>query len=240
MAVYESTPNIVVDENFLMLEKRLRRKYASKTTAYSNADAIEQERNGARAYAIAPEAYGDSKFIGGISSYKSGASGGVKYMTTDDYVAYFERCHDAFGAMDLNTVAPAAPKTEDEPKVLVNRKKIEQIRKFNEAQKARLAKTAKNTKVRTQNVGTKKKVSAPAQIESSKLDAFFNKLSRVKGRAIASVAAFAICCTVTISGFVLQSGSGETNEAMPMERLRTVEQVEENDEGYTSLLSVLE
>ena len=234
MAVYESTPNIVVDENFLMLEKRLRRKYAAKATVYSNAEAIEQERKGARAYAIAPEAYGDSKFIGGIPSSRSSAEGNVKYMTTEDYVAYFERCHDTFGAMDFNTVAPAVPKTEEAPKILVNRKKVEQIKKIN------AAKQATKTKVRPQTADAKRKTSAPAQIESSKLDAFFTKLSKVKGRALASVAAFAICCTVAVGGMAFRSEETNVGENAPMERLRSVEQVEENNEGHTSLLSVLE
>ena len=77
MNIQENRPNIVVDENFIMLEKRLRRRYAERAAAYSNAEAIEQERSGARAFAIAPEAYGDSKFIGGISSFKNGVTIGA-------------------------------------------------------------------------------------------------------------------------------------------------------------------
>lgn len=237
MTVLDNTPNIVVDENFLMLEKRLRRKYAAKANICSNADAIEQEKNAVREYAVACEAYGDSKFIGGASSFETGGSGTAKYMTTDDYVAYFERCRDTFGAMSIDRAAHTSAKNEDGAKILVNRKKIEQIKKLN----APVVKKTKVVKERPQNAGVKDQAPATAQIESSKLDAFFTKLSKIKGRAVASVAAFAICCTVAVGGIVSQSnGEAEAGQTPSMARLNAVEQVEENNEGYTSLLSVLE
>ena len=264
MAMQENRPNIVVDENFIMLEKRLRRRYAQRASAYSNADAIEQERNGARAFAIAPEAYGDSKFIGGISMYQSGRSGGTKYMTTDDFVALFNRCHDTFGAMNFETVAPAQKKVEDTPVVIVNRKKVEQIKKIQakEAAKARKKNAraataakrpvqqpvqrtaARPTTARPATTATTQRATRPAseniRIESSMLDAFFTKLSAVKGRALASVAAFAICCTFAIGGIVaLNSGANE--KAAPMERVRASEAIEQvEDEVRTNLLSTLE
>ena len=248
MAMQENRPNIVVDENFIMLEKRLRRRYAQRASAYSNAEAIEQERNGARAFAIAPEAYGDSKFIGGISSFRNGTEGGVKYMTTEDYVAYFGRCHDTFGAMNFETVAPAAKKTEDTPRVLVNRKKVEQIKKINQKEAARAKRqSARNTAAhRTVNQpGVSQRATKPAneniKIESSKLDAFFTKLSTVKGRALASVAAFAICCTFAIGGIVALNNGNEDMGAAPMERMRASEAAQQvDDEAHTNLLSTLE
>ena len=257
MAMQENRPNIVVDENFMMFEKRIRRKYAEKTSAYSSAETIEQERNEARAFAIAPEAYGDSKFIGGISSFKNGTEGGVKYMTTDDYVAYFGRCHDTFGAMNFETVAPASKKTEDAPRVLVNRKKVEQIKKINQKEAARAKRqaarnmSARNTAARnttaqrpinTQSVSQRatKPANENIRIESSKLDAFFTKLSTVKGRALASVAAFAICCTFAIGGIVALNNGNEDMGAAPMEKMRASEVIEQNDEAHTNLLSTLE
>lgn len=258
MAMQENRPNIVVDENFMMLEKRLRRRYAERASAYSNADAIEQERNGARAFAIAPEAYGDSKFIGGISSFKNGTEGGTKYMTTEDYVAYFGRCHDTFGAMNFETVTPAQKKTDDTPQVIVNRKKVEQIRKLNEKEAAKARR--RNAKVATtqrtarpasaqrpmNSTVTTQRATKPAseniKIESSKLDAFFTKLSTVKGRALASVAAFAICCTVAVGGIVALNSGDETAGAAPaMERMNVSDVVDNSgDEVHTNLLSTLE
>ena len=255
MAMQENRPNIVVDENFLMLEKRLKRRYAERASAYSNADAIQQERNSARAYAIAPEAYGDSKIVGGMSMYNSGNQGGVKYMTTDDYVSYFVRCHDTFGAMNTSNVAPAQKKTDVTPLVCVNSKKIEQIKKINakaaaaNAKKKRVApvantksaqvsKAARPTPVNTSEVKQKVK------IESGKLDAFLGKLSSVRGRAVASVAAIALCCTAALGGVMAfgSSDNGSVSGISPsMENMRAVEPVEQSDEeARANLLSTLE
>ena len=240
MAVEKSTPNIVVDENFLMLEKRLRRRYSEKATIYSNADAMEQERSGARAYAIAPEAYGDSKFIGGISFYQNGADGNNKYMTTEDYVAYFERCHDTFGAMNFDTVAPAEAKEEDEPRVLVNRKNVELIHREMVRACAAENRRAKSSSSKRSSKSAVKET----KIEGGKLDAFFQKLSSVKGRAFASVAALAVCCTVAVGGVMAGNSAEPINEGS-LDRVRMVEPVQESvieadDEAHGSLLSTLE
>ena len=251
MNIQENRPNIVVDENFIMLEKRLRRRYAERAAAYSNAEAIEQERSGARAFAIAPEAYGDSKFIGGISSFKNGTDGGAKYMTTDDYVAYFAKCHDTFGAMNFENLSPAKKKSEDEPRVLVNQKKVEQIRKIN----ARNAAKAKRRGVKStapqaalvRQTSVTQRATKPAseniKIESGKLDAFFTKLSAVKGRALASVAAFAICCTFAIGGIV---ALGSSEEGVPVASsaseiaLASEISAQADDDAHANLLSTLE
>ena len=236
----ENRPNIVVDENFLMLEKRLRRRYAEKAEIYSSADAIEQERNGARAFAIAPQAYGDSKFIGGISSFQSGSNNGVKYMTTDDYVAYFGVCHDTFGAMNLENVAPAEVKKEETPKIIVNQKLVEKIQKSHATSGTRRKKTGVTRPVT-------KSATTPAEqkpnVDSGKLDAFFKKLASVKGRVIASVAAFAVCCTVAIGGMVAQDPEASANGALDV--ARSVEPASEavaaaDVEASGSLLSTLE
>ena len=250
MNIQESRPNIVVDENFIMLEKRLRRRYAERAAAYSNAEAIEQERSGARAFAIAPEAYGDSKFIGGISSFKNGTEGGVKYMTTEDYVAYFGRCHDTFGAMNFENLSPAKKQVEDEPRILVNHKKVEQIRKINERNaakaKRRGARPAAQPSMLRQT-STPQRATKPAseniKIESSKLDAFFTKLSAVKGRALASVAAFAICCTFAIGGIVALSspeeGAGTASAASEV-MLASEVAGQADEDAHANLLSTLE
>jgi hypothetical protein len=239
MAMYENKPNIVVDENFIMLEKRLRRRQMERAAVYSNADAMEQERSGARAYAIAPEAYGDSKFIGGISSYQNGADGKVKYMTTEDYVAYFERCHDTFGAMNLDTLAPAVEKTEDSPKVLINRKQVEEIRRATAKKSASSKRTTKKTASNAADPAARK-----TKIESGKLDAFFSKLASVKGQAIASVAAFAICCTVAIGGIVAHDPGATKDGALDRVRMVEPASVEPMDnseeEAHGNLLSTLE
>ena len=274
MTMQENRPNIVVDENFMMFEKRIRRKYAERTSAYSSAEAIEQERNGARAFAIAPEAYGDSKFIGGISSFKNGTEGGIKYMTTEDYVAYFSRCHDTFGAMSLENLTPETKRVDETSKVVVNQKKIEQIKKIKAKEAAKARKQSARTGVRTATTtqtaartnpaqrpavngtrpgvrpattaSTTQRATKPAseniKIESSKLDAFFTKLSAVKGRALASVAAFAICCTFAIGGIVaLNSGDERAELAPAMERMQASEVIENvDDNAHANLLSTLE
>ena len=251
MAMQENSPNIVVDENFLMLEKRLRRRHAERAAAYSNADAIEQERNGARAYAIAPEAYSDSKAIGGMSMYKSGNAGGVKYMTTEDYVAYFTQCRDTFGAMNVNNVAPAEKKSADTPRVCVNVKKVEQINRLNakaNAKKKRVtpaasAKSAPVTRSARPAVKSMPEQKPSVKIESGKLDAFFEKLATARGRAVASVAAIVLCCTAALGGVMVfaTDDNSAAGGAGPMENMRIVEPVEQSDEeAHANLLSTLE
>ena len=194
-----------------------------------------------------------------------------KYMTTDDYVAYFTRCHDAFGAMSLENLAPAAKKAVETPKVVVNQKKVEQIKKIKakEAAKARkqsakgrarsaaaaqpssrtnpAQRTAVNARPaqRPITTSTSQRATRPAseniKIESSKLDAFFTKLSAVKGRALASVAAFAICCTFAIGGIVALNDGGSAEASPAMERMHASDVVENTgDEAHANLLSTLE
>ena len=98
----KNTPNIVVDDNYRMLVNRLTRRYAERgASVYMDAEALEQERSDARARAIAPDAYRISRTLGdNAEMYKSENAQGVRYMTTDDYLVYFSKCHDAFDAVN--------------------------------------------------------------------------------------------------------------------------------------------
>ena len=103
---------------------------------------------------------------------------------------------------------------------------------------------AQRTAARPAATATSQRTTKPAseniRIESSMLDAFFTKLSAVKGRALASVAAFAICCTFAIGGIVALN-SGAENDSAPMERVRASEVVDQvEDDVRTNLLSTFE
>ncbi len=128
-----NTPNIVVDDNYLMLVNRLTRRYAERgVSVYTDAEVIAQERSDARARAIAPDAYRISKTLGdNPEMYKSSDAVGNRYMTTDDYLVYFSKCHDTFDAVNYyNLHQGAEDKPEDsKPRVLVNRRRIEAARR---------------------------------------------------------------------------------------------------------------
>ena len=243
MAMQENRPNIVVDENFLMLEKRLQRRYAERASLYSNAEAIAQERNGARAYEAAPEAYGDSRTIGGISAYKSGRAGGERYMTPDDFISYFERCHDTFGAVNFENIATAQKKAADLPVVAVNRKKVEQIARLNAkaAKKNRVGTAPAKAPAVSANVTRPTAQTQTPKIESNKLEGFFEKLATVKGRALASVAAVALCVTVALGGVMAFGPEDKASEGAPMANMRASQTVEQTgEEAHANLLSTLE
>ena len=148
-----NTPNIVVDDNYRMLVKRLTRRYAGRSaTVYTDAEAIEQERSNARARAIAPEAYRMSSVLGDSPEmYKSDSASGGRYMTTDDYLVYFSKCHDTFDAVNYCSVHAQAPETEvddEKPRVIVNRKRMELTKN---------GKTAEAPLARQSEEGSKKK-----------------------------------------------------------------------------------
>ena len=137
-----NTPNIVVDDNYRMLVKRLTRRYAERgASVYADADAIEQERCDARARAIAPDAYRISRALGdNPEMYKHHAASGSKHMTTDDYLVYFSKCHDTFDAVNYYNLHAEAvsEKSEDaKPRVLVNKKRMEKITREGAKQEAR-------------------------------------------------------------------------------------------------------
>ncbi len=130
-----NTPNIVVDDNYLMLVNRLTRRYAERgASVYTDAEAIEQERSDARARAIAPDAYRISRTMGdNPEMYKSGEEKGKRYMTTDDYLVYFSKCHDTFDAVNYYNLhaETSAEETAEQgkPRVLVNRKRMEMAKR---------------------------------------------------------------------------------------------------------------
>lgn len=126
-----NTPNIVVDDNFKMLVNRLTRRYAERgASVYTDAEAIRQERSDARARAIAPDAYRISKTLGdNPEMYKSGDNNGTRYMTTDDYLVYFSKCHDTFDAVNYYELHNNTEKAEAEPRVLISRKRVELARR---------------------------------------------------------------------------------------------------------------
>lgn len=127
----KNMPNIVVDDNYRMLVNRLTRRYAERgASVYTDAEAIEQERSDARARAIAPDAYRISRTLGdNAEMYKSENAQGVRYMTTDDYLVYFSKCHDTFDAVNYYNLHREAPEAvaeeESKPRVLVNRRRLE-------------------------------------------------------------------------------------------------------------------
>ena len=240
MNMQVNTPNIVVDENFLMLEKKLRRRYAERASIYSDADSMEQERRSARAYSIAPSVFGESRVMGGAANYQNGDSNGKKYMTVDDYVSYFEMCHDTFGAMTLENVKTPAKTTAEEPRMYVNNKKIEEIKKINAraAAKANRKKTVVNS---APKANVKAEVSRSDEIEESKLNVFFAKLASVRGRAVAGVAGVAVCFSLIIGSVFAFAETPENGTAPAMERMSSVDAVVEiEDNTELKLLSTLE
>ncbi len=128
MSRNDHIPNIVADENYMMMVNRLTRRYAERgASAFTDAEALKQERSDARARAIAPEAYRISKTLGdNPEMYKSGMSDGGRYMTTDDYLIYFSKCHDTFDAVNYYDLHLA--KDEDDtavtPRILVHKKRL--------------------------------------------------------------------------------------------------------------------
>lgn len=243
MNTQANTPNIVVDENFLMLEKKLRRRYAERAALYSDADTMEQERRSARAYSIAPSVFGESRVMGGVSNYQNGEANGRKYMTVDDYVSYFEMCHDTFGAMNLENVKAPAKAVVEEPRMYVNTKKIEQIKKINAKAAAKASKKRTAVKPMIEKTDVKAEVNRPVVIEESKLNAFFTKLASVRGRAIAGVAGVAVCFSLIIgSVFAFAEGpEAAPSPASNMERMSSAEIVSEvENDTDLKLLSTLE
>ena len=241
MNTQANTPNIVVDENFLMLEKKLKRRYAERAAIYSDADTMEQERRSARAYSIAPSVFGETRVMGGVSNYQSGESGGRKYMTVDDYVSYFEMCHDTFGAMSLENVKAPSKAVVDEPRTYVNTKKIEQIKRINAKAAAKAGKKRVVTKPAVEKTDVKTEVNRPMAIEENRLNAFFAKLASVRGRAIAGVAGVAVCFSLIIGSVFAFAEAPDDGVAPAMERMSGAEAVvEAENDTNLKLLSTLE
>lgn len=117
----ENRPNIVVDDNYKMFVKEMQRRYAERgAVVYTDKDAIEQERRDAHARNMAPDAYRMSSGI--KASVKSEG-----FMTTEEYLNYFGKCHDTFDAVNYYTLHKEQEATAED-KVLVNRKMVQRIR----------------------------------------------------------------------------------------------------------------
>ena len=187
-----NTPNIVVDDNYRMLVNRLTRRYAERgASVYTDAEAIEQERSDARARAIAPDAYRISRTLGdNAEMYKSENGQGARYMTTDDYLVYFSKCHDAFDAVNyynLHSEASVEDATEEKPRVLVNRKRLEEAKRSVTAPAKPAPRRKKTAEV----------LEFPAEQET-----FSSRMSVIRRRATAVLAAMSASLAILIGGVV--------------------------------------
>lgn len=204
------TPNIVVDDNYRMLVNRLTRRYAGRNAAVcADAEIIEQERSDARARAIAPDAYRISSVVGDTPDmYKSETASGTRHMTTDDYMTYFAKCHDTFDAINYCTVHTQStePLTADgEPRVLVNRKRLERIKGGS------IAKTPAS-RVRSANASESKTAQKSEQVPKKTQE--LNGLARfgyAKGRAFTAFAAVAASIAIIVGSAIAIVPSDEVN-----------------------------
>ena len=207
----KNTPNIVVDDNYRMLVNRLTRRYAERgASVYMDAEAIAQERSDARARAIAPDAYRISRTLGdNAEMYKSENAQGVRYMTTDDYLVYFSKCHDAFDAVNyynLHREPPADGTVEDaKPRVLVNRKRLE----------------AAKRNVNAPAMHKRKKPAAVIEFPAEK-EALTSRMSTFRRKATTVLAAMSASLALLIGGVVaFAPASQEVNarEMIPQEHV---------------------
>ena len=175
----ENRPNIVVDDNYKMFVKEMQRRYAERGAfVYTDDEAIEQERKAARARAMAPDAYRISSVAGdAVKEYRSGET----YMTTDDYLQYFSKCHDTFDAVNYYTLHKKQEENEaEEAKILVNRRMVERIR---------APKRAKRPMPLVERESFAERVSE-----------FFTQMSAARKRAMTGMAAAALSLVFVIGG----------------------------------------
>lgn len=197
MAMEVNTPNIVMDDNYKMFVKALARRYAERgASVYMSAEAIEQERKSVRTRAMAPDAYRLSKEGQATADlYRNGVDGDNKYMTTEDYLRYFDKCHDTFEAVNYYNRHVEAEQAQDEAKVIVNRKRIEQIRRIQEG------------KVRRRPPVTEVSF-------SDKMAEFFSAMGATRRRAMAGMSAVAVCMMLFAGGlFIFSPDHGEASYA---------------------------
>ena len=184
--LYENRPNIVADENYRMFVKEMQRRYAERGAyVYRDNEAIEQERKDAHARAMAPDAYRISSASGDAAS---GYRGGSQYMTTEDYLAYFNKCHDTFDAVNYYTLHKTQ-QNEVEDKVLVNRRMVEKVSAERRAPMARRAPVAKK--------------SAFEQLKENVvygISEFFSEMNGARKRAMTGMAAAALSLVFVIGG----------------------------------------
>lgn len=217
-----NTPNIVVDDNYRMLVNRLARRYAERgASVYTDAEAIEQERSDARARAIAPDAYRVSRALGdNAEMYKSDCGNGARYMTTDDYLIYFSRCHDTFEAVNYYNLRGEAPSVQEEnvkPRVLVNRKRLEE------------ATRSASAPVKTAPVRKK-----PAEIIAfpEEVSSFSSRVRVLRRRATAVLAAMSASLAILIGGVTLFAPQAQSADARDL--LHEVSVVEEDNQEVLS------
>ena len=187
MAMEVNRPNVVMDDNYKMFVKALARRYAERgASVYTNADAIEQERKNTRTRAMAPDAYRLSKEGPTAADlYKNGTDGETKYMTTDDYLAYFSKCHDTFDAVNYYALHKEVKKEEAEPSVIVNQRRLAEIRKMKEKKKSvRYVRVSEETL-------------------SDKIAEFFTAMGATRRRVMAGMSAVAVSMMLFAGGLFL-------------------------------------
>lgn len=215
-----NTPNIVVDDNYRMLVNRLTRRYAERgASVYTDAEAIEQERSDARARAIAPDAYRISRTLGdNAEMYKSDNGQGARYMTTDDYLVYFSKCHDAFDAVNYYNLHSEAPvenaADEAKPRVLVNRKRLE---------------AAKRNATAPEKPMPRRKKAAEVLEFPSEQESFSSRMSVIRRRATAVLAAMSASLAILIGGVVAFAPASQEVHARELPREQAVVDVMNSD-----------
>ena len=188
MAMEVNTPNVVMDDNYKMFVKALARRYAERgASVYTNAEAIEQDRKSVRTRAMAPDAYRLSKEGQATADlYKNGVDGDNKYMTTEDYLRYFGKCHDTFEAVTYYNRHVETEEVQSEAKVIVNQKRIEEIR-------------------RMQDKKVRRRVRVQRESFSDKMAEFFASMGAARRRAMAGMSAVAVCMMLFAGGLFLFS-----------------------------------
>lgn len=188
MAMEINTPNVVMDDNYKMFVKALARRYAERgASVYMSADAIEQDRKSVRTRAMAPDAYRLSKEGQATADlYKNGVDGDNKYMTTEDYLRYFGKCHDTFEAVTYYNRHVETEQAQSEAKVIVNQKRIEEIR-------------------RMQDKKVRRRVHVQRESFSDKMAEFFASMGAARRRAMAGMSAVAVCMMLFAGGLFIFS-----------------------------------
>ena len=216
--LYENRPNIVVDENYRMFVKEMQRRYAERGAyVYQDNEAIEQERKDAHARAMAPDAYRISSVAGDAASgYRSGS----QYMTTEDYLAYFNKCHDTFDAVNYYTLHKTQ-QNEVPDRVLVNRRMVDKVSAASKASEERRTPVMQK--------------SAFAQFKDNVIGGvceFFSEMNGARKRAMTGMAAAALSLVFVIGGvsaFVGPDAEAEYASRNVEVEVHDVAEVEENE-----------
>ena len=216
--LYENRPNIVADENYRMFVKEMQRRYAERGAyVYQDNEAIEQERKDAHARAMAPDAYRISSVAGDAASgYRSGS----QYMTTEDYLAYFNKCHDTFDAVNYYTLHKTQ-QNEVPDRVLVNRRMVDKVSAASKASEERRTPVMQK--------------SAFAQFKDNVIGGvceFFSEMNGARKRAMTGMAAAALSLVFVIGGvsaFVGPDAEAEYASRNVEVEVHDVAEVEENE-----------